>query len=48
VDEAKRKELVRIGNLTASVIPGFKAWMDEFMESPEHLEELCSKACIFL
>jgi hypothetical protein len=47
VDEAKRKELVRISKLISSTIPGFTAQMAEFMEHPEHLEELCRRVCDF-
>jgi hypothetical protein len=40
-DEAERKELVRLSKLISSGILGFKARMEEFMESPEDLDELC-------
>jgi hypothetical protein len=47
VDEAKREDLVQIFNITSSTIPGFNTWMKEFMESPEYLEELCSRVRSF-
>jgi hypothetical protein len=48
VDKEKHAELTRIFNITSSAIPGFKTRMEEFTDSPEHLEDLCSKVRNFL
>jgi hypothetical protein len=43
MDEVKRKDLARIYNVMSLIVPRFKARMEEFLESPEHLDELCSR-----
>lgn len=46
IDEEKRKDLLRIYNITSSIIHGFKTRMEEFLDNPERLEELCSRVYI--
>jgi hypothetical protein len=36
-----------IATITAAMIPCFKMWMEEFLDSPEHLEELSSRVSAF-
>jgi hypothetical protein len=43
VDKEKHVELKQIFNMTSLAIPSFKTRMEEFTDSPEHLEDLCSQ-----
>lgn len=47
-DEAKQKELDRIYNLVSLMVPGFETRMEEFSESPELLDELCTRVRVSL